>query len=311
MPLSTRRDAITAKIETTYGVDAAPTGAANAMLVRGLTVSPMNMATVDRALIRPYFGRSEQLPGAINAALEFEVELAGSGAAGTAPAWGPLLRACGFAETLTASTRADYLPRSTGFESATIYCYRDAVLHKLTGARGTVSVSLPNQGIPVLKFKFTGKFVAVSDATLTGASFAGWQKPALVNGTNTTPFTLHGFTPVAASLDIDVANSIVYRDLIGGAQEVLITDRAPQGSATIEATTVAAKNWWSSIQAASTGSLAVQHGQSAGNIVEISAPAVQLVSPSYSEQDNVTMLQLGLQLVPGSAGNDELKITVR
>ena len=43
-------------------------------------------------------------------------------------------------ETITASTRVDYLPISTAFESVTIYWYDSGTLHKLAGARGTVMV---------------------------------------------------------------------------------------------------------------------------------------------------------------------------
>ena len=60
--------------------------------------------------IRAYFGNSEQLPAGIHSELDFEVELAGSGAAGTAPAWGPLIRACGMSETITAATDVKYAP---------------------------------------------------------------------------------------------------------------------------------------------------------------------------------------------------------
>lgn len=102
-PLLTRKRIILAKIEGTYGTDPTPTGASNAILVRNLSVTPMESDFADRDLIRPYLGRSEQLPAGIRMMAEFECELAGSGTAGTAPAWGPLLRACAFAQTLTAA----------------------------------------------------------------------------------------------------------------------------------------------------------------------------------------------------------------
>lgn len=102
-PLLTRKRIILAKIEGTYGTDPTPTGASNAILVRNFTVTPMESDFADRDLIRPYLGRSEQLPAGIRMMAEFECELAGSGTAGTAPAWGPLLRACAFSQTLTAS----------------------------------------------------------------------------------------------------------------------------------------------------------------------------------------------------------------
>ena len=103
MPLLTRRRLLASKIETTYGVDPVPTGAANAILLSDLEVTPQDADFADRGLIRPYLGRSEQLPAGIRAMVKAGVELQGSGTAGTAPGWGPLLRGCGFSETLSAA----------------------------------------------------------------------------------------------------------------------------------------------------------------------------------------------------------------
>jgi hypothetical protein len=36
-----------------------------------------------------------------------------------------------------------------------------------------------------------------------------------------------------------------------------------------------------------------------------------LTNPAYSEQDNVAMLELDMNVNPGVAGNDELEIIVR
>ena len=115
MPLLQRKRVILAKIETTYGVDPTPTGAANAILVRNLNVTPQEADFTDRDLVRPFLGRSEQLPAAIRAMLDFEVEVAGAGTAGVAPGYGPLLRGCGFAESvLAAAEEARHL--AVGFQ---------------------------------------------------------------------------------------------------------------------------------------------------------------------------------------------------
>ncbi|MNR59506.1 hypothetical protein D3C85_1807750 [compost metagenome] len=57
--------------------------------------------------------------------------------------------------------------------------------------------------------------------------------------------------------------------------------------------------------------VSITHGTVAGNIVEIKAPSAQLTNPAYSEQDNVAMLELDMNVNPGVAGNDELEIIVR
>jgi hypothetical protein len=107
MPLLNRKRTILVKIQPTPGQDSVPTGAANAILVRNLDIRPIDARIVGRDLVRVYYGNSDQLAASVSVGCSFEVELAGSGTPGTvAPAWGPLMRGCGFAETALASAQS-------------------------------------------------------------------------------------------------------------------------------------------------------------------------------------------------------------
>ncbi|OYY67412.1 hypothetical protein [Sphingomonas sp. 28-63-12] len=86
---------ILAKMETTYGTDPTPTGAANAILASDVTWSPMEGSDVARNVERGYFAADPTVAAELRCVLTFTVELVGSGTAGTAPAWGPLLRMSG------------------------------------------------------------------------------------------------------------------------------------------------------------------------------------------------------------------------
>src|ERR1035437_120651 len=99
MSLLTRKKTLLAKTEDTYGTDSVPTGT-NSMLVKALNVTPIKADLLSRDLIQPYLGNSDTLLAQLSVGIDFEVELAGSGVPGVAPAWAPLLKACGFAETL-------------------------------------------------------------------------------------------------------------------------------------------------------------------------------------------------------------------
>ena len=134
MALLNRKRLILAKAETTYGTDSTPAGT-DAVLVRNLDITPLSGDLVSRDLIRPYLGNYDQLIAKTSVAISFEVELAGSGTAGTAPRYGAILKACGMSETIVASTSVTYAPVSSSFSSATIYFNIDGVLHKLTGCR--------------------------------------------------------------------------------------------------------------------------------------------------------------------------------
>lgn len=309
MPLLSRKRIITAKIETTYGTDSSPIGA-NAILAKNINLTPQDADLVDRDLIRPYLGRSEQLPAAIRAMLEFEVEVQGSGAAGTAPGYGALLRACGFSETISAGTSVTYAPVSASFESVSIYVNVDGVLHKLTGARGTVSIGFTVKQIPTYKFKFTGLYNTVTDTAAVTPVYTTFQTPLTVSAINTPTFALHGVSPALSELSIDLSNDLVHRTLVGQSEQVLLTNRQAQGSATIEAGTIAFKDWFTLARNATLGVLNIIHGTTAGFKVQIQSSRVQLTKPGYQDMDGVQMLQMGLNFVPSSSGNDELSITV-
>lgn len=308
MSMLTRKVAILAAIESTYNDDALP-DAANAILTAGEpTVTPMDMQTVDREILRSFFGNSEKMPTGIFSRVEFKVEVAGSGTAGTAPAWGVLLRACAFAETVTAGTKVDYAPVTDSLESASIYINRDGVLHKLTGARGSVKIDLSVDGLPYFNFSFLGLFNKVADAAMPAATFLAWKKPLVVNRTNTPTFTLHGYAAKAKSLQIDMAGDLTHKAFLNDTESILMTGRKPAGSIVMEATKVADKDWWTAVSDVAAGALNVIHGITAGNKVQIAAPNVQIHSPSYSEEKGILMLNANLVLSP-NAGNDEILIT--
>lgn len=99
MSLLTRKRVILAKLESSYGTDPTPANT-DAILLRNLNFQPMQADIVSRDLIRSYLGNSEQLVATKYCQVDFEVELAGSGAIGVAPAYGSLLRAAGFAQAV-------------------------------------------------------------------------------------------------------------------------------------------------------------------------------------------------------------------
>lgn len=101
--LYSRNAVLLAKIETTEGTDASPTGGSNAILCSELSIEPLAGNTVDLAYVRPYMGKSPSLRVEDYVTVSLTCDLAGTASAGTAAAWGPLLRACGMQETLLAA----------------------------------------------------------------------------------------------------------------------------------------------------------------------------------------------------------------
>src|SRR5690242_2663263 len=111
--MSPKKYVVLAKIEVTQFTDPIPTGSANAILVKNLKLTPLKVSNEDRNVYRPYYGNSEQIPVMEEVSVEFDVEIAGSGTAGDAPKYGPLLRACAMAEVVTVGTDVVYNPISS------------------------------------------------------------------------------------------------------------------------------------------------------------------------------------------------------
>ena len=319
MPRYARNSAILAKIESSYGVDPTPTGAANAVLVINLTVNPLNANYVDRALIRGTFGGWEQLVGTANVEVSFDVELAGGGAAGTAPAWGPLLRACAFAETISAGNRVEYNPVSTAIDSLTIYYHDDGVLHKCLGARGTVEIGLGIGDRPLLKFKFTGLDGGISAVGNPSLTLTAWTKPVVVTDPNTgdvllgctyTTGTLSAGTAYPSrGLMLNAGNDVKHTPLLGG-ELVDVTQRSVTGSVMFDLTAAQEVTFMATVKAATTQSIGMQHGTVAGNIVVIHAPACQITNPKKEDVDGRRLIGYDLRLIP-TTGNNEIIVCAK
>lgn len=318
MPRYMRNTTILAKVETTYGTDAVPTGAANAILVSDVSIDPIN-DNVDRNLMRPFMGASEQLVGNKHLEISMTVELQNGGTAGTAPAWGPLLRACGFAEAaLLTPGRVEYTPVSTGFESASIYYYTDGVLYKALGARGTVDFDLGVGNRPVMKLKFWAIDGGPSAATPSGVSFAGFKAPVAVTQANVSQFLLGctyatgalsaGTAYTSRGLTFNLGADVKYIPTLGG-QSVDITDRAATGHMTLDLDAAAEVTMKTAIDANTLTSIGMVLGATTGYKTLVYLPTVQRTNPKYEDVEGRVMLGMDLRLTP-SAGNDEIKVVM-
>lgn len=299
--------AIRVGVETTYGT-AVALGSAKPMLTTNPSFTPIEADEVSRDLLLPYMGNQGVILTGKYASLEFDVEVAGAGTAGTAPLYGPLLRICGMAETVAAGTSVTYSIVEASQESGTVYFNQDGVQHILLGCRGTVSVSFAPKQIPHFRFKINGLLGTITDAALPAVTQAGWTTPLESNSANTT-FTLHGLAGVAESLTLDLGNTVTPRFLIGS-ESIIISDRNATGQAVLEARLVAEADWFGKAISRARGALALTHGKTAGNIVQFNAPAVEIGKPSQGDTDKIVNYSLPLSLCPVT-GLDELSIVVK
>lgn len=314
-----RNTAILLKQEVTYGTDAVPTGAANALLVSNLSINPFNAQNVDRDNIRPFLGGFEQLVGTRYVTMGFDLELTGAGTVATAPAWGPALLACGFAETLTATIRADYTPVSTGFKSATIYWYDDGLLHKATGCRGNVVFKLGVGQRPVMSFSFTGLYSTPTEASVPSVTLTAWKTPQVIADQNTGDIILGGthapaVAPVITAgtpypsqgIEIDMGNKVDFNALLGG-ETVDMTQRGVTAKLNFDLDATQEAAAYAAVEANTLTSVGLQHGTVANQKILFWMPSVQRINPTKAEVNGKRLIGFDLRAIP-VAGNDEIRI---
>ncbi len=309
MPRLMKKRLLLADIETTYGVEKTLT-IANAIVCGDIQLNGIEAKFQKRKLIRPYLGNPGSVKVGQQASVKFGVELAGSGAAGTAPAYSKLLRACGLAETINAGVSAVYTPVSANFDSTTMNGHDDGLLYKLLGTRGNVELQMSAGDIGVLAFEKQGLYggtpTVVSAPTGTMPNYLA---PVAVNKTNSSLITLGAATYPWESCNITLGNSLDHLDLVGH-EEQIISDRDPIAKVVMELSATEERTLILAVENRTELAFSVTHGITAGNIVQVAGPKVVLTNPSRQEVNGVMLTAFDLELTPG-AGNDELTFTIK
>jgi len=186
MAILTNARRLLTKIESSSGTDSSPAGT-DALLVSNLEVSPVESGTAGREIIRPYLGATEQLLTDTKISIGFDVEMSGSGSAGTASRIDSLLRACGMSATTTGSA-------VTGSSQA--------------GSAGSITLA---SGASATDDAYTGMCITITSGTGNGhkgliTSYTGSSKVATVQASTA------AFTPGASS-GYSISANVQYKPL--------------------------------------------------------------------------------------------------
>lgn len=309
MPDSTKRGGLLAKVETTYGTDSVPTGAANAIAVMNPQYTT-DVTLVERdQILRDSLSRLSAVVGRKLARLTFGVEMKGSGTAGTAPKHGALLRACGLSETIAAGVSVTYAPVNSSFEAVTIYWYDGSKLHKLTGAFCTCRIVEEVGQFGRYEFTATGIWNIPTDASVPVMTLDNTKPQPVIN----LGLTLGAYSPVAATLNIDLGIQIGERvdfNSADGLRGLQLTGRAVTGSIDPESVAEATHSFYGNFRNATEVALAGNLiGTVAGNKVAITSPKVQYEAPAPGDRNQIRILNLPIRLNPSSdSANDEISI---
>lgn len=305
---------IAAKAEANYGVDATPDLADNAVLTRNYSTTPLEVDQLERNLDNQRYGATKGKPTNKRIRTSYEVELAGSGAAGTAPRWMELLRGCAMkAPVLVADTSAtqNFCQPADNFGSLSEYGWVDDQLRKALGQRGTFTLDFTAGQVPFASLQMLGLLPAADPRETDApdeADFSDWVEPLEVNDDNSV-LTLGGFAAVTRSLQIQAAVDVNLRNLIG-ARYVRAGNHKATARLVCEAPTIAAKDYLSNLDDGDLIALALTHGTAAGNIVELAAPKAQITAISESSENDILMFNIDL-LLTTDGGSTDLSIIAK
>lgn len=302
------RAVLLAKVESVYNTDSVPVEGTNAILVENLAFSYDGARMAERAATRASLGKLKPIFAGTLGQLTFDVEIKGSGAAGTAPELGVLLKGCGFAETVVASTSVAYKHASSSHSSLSMYFFEDGLRYILTGARGMVTMSLQTGATGKLSFTFVGHVATPTDVALASATYNATVPSPVIAGA----FAIDSYSAVISKLDCDWGIEVAKPDNLSasdGYGQIQITGRNVTGSVDPEATLVAAYDWvtkWksSAAYALTTGAI----GATAGNKYTVTMPAVTYTELAAGDREGILTRDLKF-VAAESSGDDEVAIT--
>ena len=297
------------KREAVYGTDSVPTVAANAFEARDIKID-YSGDLLERDLMRSSLSNVQPIMGQRWIEISFTCEVKGGGTKGAASKIGDAFVACGLAETVSAGSSVTYKPADSSVLSATVYFYElqdsgNSRLHKITGARGTVSFNFEAGKIATAEFKLQGIFNAPTDVTPTVAPTFETTLPPIVESST---FTLNSVsTLIAQSVKIDLANDVVKRDDINSATGLLgflITGRKPTGTMNPEAVLQATYNFHADWVAATARALSLVLGSAAGNKLTVTAPKLVLTKLGAGDRAGIRTDDLAFDLAINTGGDE-------
>ncbi len=290
MPYRENVGLVLAKIESVYGTDPTPAAAANSIRVLNPAVYEADAEYIERKILD---GTGDAIPSEVRqtrARMTFTVEISGNRTDGSTPdisagsasyalALSPLLRACDMAEDYDAESSGGardgsvlYTPTVPSAEgsSLTLYLYKAGKVHKITGAKGTFTITCQAGDFWRINFEFRGKYVAVSDASIpSGSVFEATVPP---KWGNTSGALLNSTARVMSQVTFTLGNNIELRpdaNLDEGVKGYLVTQRQSVIEFDPEDETEATLGLFTAWKAGTVQTLDLINGTETGNTIQL------------------------------------------
>ena len=314
----TKNKIIMAKVETTKGTDAG-CGVSDVIECRNAKMeqdSTLEKKDTYRASISDPGGKITNIKGKFS----FEIDLKGSGSVETRSQFGKLLLGCSMKETAVTSggttTALKYEPTSTQSEMKTLTFYEytigenSAILKKIVGAMGTVSITMEAGKVAKATFNFEGKYLEPIDASIPVVATSDYEQtePQIVENSE---YEYDNVAYVCRGVTMNLNNELYSRPDVNsplGILETIITSRSWSGTMSPDMVAINTKNFFAAWKANTKAQLEMKVGATAGNIIEFVAPAIQLEKVNDSDDNGFAYQEIPFIM---TGINDELQITIK
>lgn len=261
---------------------------------------------IERKVSLPYFSAPKKTYGKRQRTIGGLVDLIGHATVGAAAPIGTLLRATGHAQTLTASTKAEYNPISSGFEYATVHEFTGSQRRRLTDViGGLTSIKAAIGGYHQATFELIAAYASPTQVEPpTGIDLSAFQEPPTIE----TPTWLlqHGSTEINATeftLNLNVTKGIAEGS---EARVSRYRDRVCSGTLKIWRAALADFNPWSLYEAHTIDDMTSVVDGGAGKKTTILMPAVQFGMPKEIDLEGDWGYEIPFDFRPTTGNNEYL-----
>lgn len=278
------------------------------LLVKDLTVRPIEGDYQTRNFVTGKEGAQGDRLYNKTMGVEFMIDAATSGAAGTVPIYDEVLRATGWESTIVANTSVNYSIQPLGQEKHKIAMqYRDAQSFQTTEeVRGALSFTAENTAPPMFGFNMLGMHFNAQAGVAQPVDFNLWREAPACEPENIETFTVNGVTLCVQSFSFTDGRT-PRRNRFMNCDETDITQRNITGRMVVEMPPIATIDLLAMAESTQQVPLVWQMGSGAGEILRIAAPKVQLKYAGQQDVDGTLGSAFDLVFV-GDQGDDEIAI---
>lgn len=310
MAMKFRKKTLLFKLQAAVGTPETPTGALNAIQTRDLEIMPLEGEALSLELDKENLGADLGTLVGKHVKLSFRIPLAGSGDPTEAPAWGPVVVACGNLQTYDATPAAEnytYTPVDDA-AVATIWMKQDKVLHKISDARGSMRIESGTRQYAWMIFEFIGIYQTpeASNSSLSPVLSAFIQPVPFRAASVTAEFGATELCIRSINFNFGQTNNFFETSC---AETIELDDRKGQFEVKFVEPEIGTHNFFDDVDNDVEDELVYTHGTEAGNIIEVAAHHAQLQTIKR-ENDQGNMI-LALTGPIASVDGAEYTITAR